>query len=790
MTPTVSPEAPTMPPPTPELGAFFEHVRYTNPFDVNRVGQAALAEADASQVHHAAFTQLTDLVGRARQQPLGLGAVLWGEAGIGKSHLLARLQVWAGRDHKQAACVYLSNLQAAPQQLPRSLLRAVVSILTHGRVNQFHGTLLYRLINATLRHALQYDGSTPRSWGEAEAAYHELIDDLCDRGPGQAAFVDRLAYAVLFEFFRSAYRAREADDDGVAALAVRWLAGDALDPNEARALGLPAPAGRDEVVALADDQQIRNVLVALAQVASYRAQPLVLCCDQVDSLEPEQFGALARFLHGLLDSASNLLVITCGLRETLDRWLNDGVIPTSTWDRLTQHEILLQRISPRDASQIVQARLQPFQEPFLTLEPVKELVQKDYLFPLGQAWEEEYLAGKIEVRPRDVINWAREGWRREQDALKRLGGPEWLARWSDRARPPIKPVDLPPEEIHQRIDDKVDLKLREHKQQRQLEPQTLPPDADNLAGLLYTLLQRCLNTSEWPSLLDVQRMPRPRYGPRPPYDIILRQRLGADAPEIRTGLLCLVVSSRVSMSAFLRRLVNDTQPPERLVLITEERRPLNPGPTGQEYLDQLRQRHGARFLHFNLTFDQYAELEALQGVVGLARSGDLEVELPGGRPRRVTEGEVIESHHRRQRYRGHPLLRLVLEPEPDRAAEVGERPALAGRFGSAPGCCAGAEHHDASGIPSAPPTPPPDRPNGFVADEKDLREFIMGRLAIMMGASSHELAVQYQDYLRRKQVELELPVCKARLEEVARKMHQDGLLHATPFDDNLSLMKK
>src|SRR5207249_3574321 len=103
----------------------------------------------------------------------------------------------------------------------------------------------------------------------------------------------------------------------------------------------------------------------------------------------------------------------------------------------------------------------------------------------------------------------------------------------------------------------------------------------------------------------------------------------------------------------LRRLVQDTRPPERVVVVTDERRPLDPGAAGKDYLEQLRQ-HGS-FVSVNLTFPQYAELDALQAVVGLARSGDLEIELPGGQARRLSETEVIESHHRRQRFQAHPL---------------------------------------------------------------------------------------------------------------------------------------
>src|SRR5207248_3265292 len=87
-------------------------------------------------------------------------------------------------------------------------------------------------------------------------------------------------------------------------------------------------------------------------------------------------------------------------------WQADGVIQHSTWDRLGQYEVELQRVGVAEARQIVQAYLQLVQEQFLSLGPVKGLVQKDYLFPLGERWARECLAGKTDVRPRDGDNLA------------------------------------------------------------------------------------------------------------------------------------------------------------------------------------------------------------------------------------------------------------------------------------------------------------------------------------------------------------------------------------------------
>ena len=53
----------------------------------------------------------------------------------------------------------------------------------------------------------------------------------------------------------------------------------------------------------------------------------------------------------------------------------------------------------------------------------------------------------IDVRPRDAMNWAREGWQREQQALQTLGGTAWLAGWESRAAERREPVPLTEEEI-------------------------------------------------------------------------------------------------------------------------------------------------------------------------------------------------------------------------------------------------------------------------------------------------------------------------------------------------------
>ena len=67
------------------------HVLASNPFTDNRVNAPSARDIDVETVHQQAFERLTALAREAHDERRGLGAMLWGEAGIGKSHLLARL---------------------------------------------------------------------------------------------------------------------------------------------------------------------------------------------------------------------------------------------------------------------------------------------------------------------------------------------------------------------------------------------------------------------------------------------------------------------------------------------------------------------------------------------------------------------------------------------------------------------------------------------------------------------------------------------------------------------------
>src|SRR5437870_3843261 len=95
------------------LDALCERLRTYNPFLRNRINEPSAEEPGVAGIHEAGLSRLIELARAAHAQRAGVGVLLWGEAGIGKSHLLARFHHWAG-EANHACCVYLHNLSASP----------------------------------------------------------------------------------------------------------------------------------------------------------------------------------------------------------------------------------------------------------------------------------------------------------------------------------------------------------------------------------------------------------------------------------------------------------------------------------------------------------------------------------------------------------------------------------------------------------------------------------------------------------------------------------------------------
>lgn len=641
----------------PDLYRFLDRVAECNPFDANRVTPALAGWHDAPGIFAEPFERLKAAALKVQRERLALGVLLWGEAGIGKSHLLARLERWAAAEPPPAVVVTVANLQAEPERMPRALLRHVVDMLTAGRDAYSPITPLFRMVNGMIRTALG-DGHRRYTTEETAHAFDRQIGRLCREAPGRAGTFDRGVLDVLYRFFRSvALRRTQKTDDGVAPLAVQWLRGDLLDAEDARRLGLP-PSADHHAVGLADDEQVKKALVALCHVALAWGRPFVLAFDQVDNLEPAQFKALARFLHALLDASINLLVVTAGVQATLFGWRQERVVQDSSWDRLAQMELELHRLSGNACLPLIGVRLQEFLKPFRDVPEVSARLAQDAYFPLGSAWAREQLEERVDVRPREAIQKARTGWEQQQTLLNGKGGAAWLEGWAAAPKPVDKKKPLSAEELQDLLDAAVLAQLTKLRQKHRAQLERLNWDPDGLADLLHVLLKDWVQREQWPLLRKVERVAV--HGvQRPTLHLLLEQRLSATGPDLKRGLVCLPAGHGNSLTHHLKRLRDLDPEPDQLLLVYEERSGYTPAQTGREHSDALKIRYGAALQFAGVGLDEHAHLAALRALVAAAQGGDLEMSLPDDTTRRIERAEAVESLVRQDLFSGN-LLRALL----------------------------------------------------------------------------------------------------------------------------------
>lgn len=644
----------------PTLEAFAEHLRYSNPFDENRVTQTDSLTNDIPRIHAEAFSELTLRAEKtAQSHEMGCGVVVTGPPGVGKSHLLARFGDWARKE--KYPFIYLLNLQSGPQDILRTILRTSLSILTKGLAKAPAQTRLYRMVSVALNQALAAKRITEEvELPTARQAYLSLMSHL-DADPA--------IYRVLWAFFDDViYQANGHPSNGRAELAKRWLSGGYLDPVEARQLELTVSSVSEEGCSL-NLEQMKQVLKVLCQFAGFRQRSFILCFDQVDTLSEEQVQSWSATTHALLDTCPRLLVVTSGVDDTFIKWTRHQLMPQSSWDRIRQFTINLSGIDADAARSMVKDRLDGSLRPFEVLDEVKQRRTEDPLFPLGEAWAGKTLYDqdgqqKTDLRPRNMINLAGATWDHESAALLSQGMTQWFHAWPERGQGASSPVTNPEYNLVDLIDRRIAAKIEEHCHSRLLRPEELPVDAGNVLGLLRSIVSACASLEP-----DARQRFYPKFGglvteptkgrAKQAFHITVSGLPESSEGRLRTiGVAIAEASSGLAATNQIKRLVaalEGSSPPDKAILIVDGREPLQLAEAGRAHLDQL-QHHQGQFALQTLDFEQYAMLDACEAVVGLARSGDLEIVLPTGESRLISEAEVYDSHHRHQRYLTLPVV--------------------------------------------------------------------------------------------------------------------------------------
>jgi len=733
---------------------FFESIISINPFSRNRITDTSPLDSDVTSINYAACERLKSLAQKALQEKRSYGALLFAGAGLGKSHLLARIANSVAGEHiKEKGCfLFIHNLQVSPNDLPRYLLKTCVSKLADDRSENFDTTPLFDICNRAILEAARQEGISSIS----SANYQDVKKLLMHRLDS-----DKDVFEIIFQFYfsvRKLEKKRDLEESkryaSLAALAARWLKGENLDYSEARKLNLRVEKKSEEDYFKMSDDQINAAFLTLARLAAVANRQFILCFDQVENMSPESVTALSRFVHSIIDAGeqnSNILIILSGVKDTIVEWLKDGTISEAAADRIScKSPIELARLRRDDAEKILESRLTSF---FSSNEHLTErsnpFFTNDTVFPLGRDWLDKAFANVNEFRPRDVLTMASERWESIQREIHTSGGENWLSNWQKPSKMSSKLQEEVPgsstNSLHSVIDQQIKDRFNEKINERKLNPGELPADAGNLLGLCTQLLRMCEQHPEY-TLVRVEHPSNDRHGTKKlkTEEKNLANELRAiekvDSREIRNRAKFVLTESKTSAAASLRQLLEQPECEHR-ILVTEDRLPLSVAVAGKKHFESLQSLGEDRFKTIQLSFDDYAKLDSLMAVYGDSKSGDLEVIKSNEGPRSIKPEEVIESFHRQKLFTNNALLQEFLNEPSNINIQV------------------------------------------IKPSEQEFRKFVIDRLS---WCSGEDLSALVRSFLGKSFDDLEeLKTYLPWACDIATQMHHEGVLNAKPWNDDM-----
>jgi len=403
-----------------------EEVVIPNPFSQSIVNDAwQEAPADVPEIHAQAFELCCDLLGHVRRGTGSRSILLHGQAGSGKTHLLARLRrQWVSEAAEASSLarppeppqVLLTSvrLRAGPRMICRHLRRTLAGDLFRPSLyglTQLERLLLHRLsqylpnpkkawkwwqtLHEPLRERKWWETfRRPEGLDELEKYFDQLMERL-----DEDLDLGRNLTTVLRHLISGRHR-RDTRD---------WLREGALPETAMQNLELvPDPSEEDP------EEQAIDFICALSRLAGPDV-PLVLCFDQVEALQAhpgdyEGLFSFGRMVSALHDKTSTLLMISCVQSSFLDSL--QEAIRGADMDRLAEWEGLLRPLTWRESEALAAARLEGSD----ALAEERE-AQGDLLWPLQAGRLYQFMQSAGTCTPRQFIAFCSdefERWRQGQ----------------------------------------------------------------------------------------------------------------------------------------------------------------------------------------------------------------------------------------------------------------------------------------------------------------------------------------------------------------------------------------
>jgi AAA ATPase domain len=355
----------------------------TNPFRnsiVNNPWQPP--ETDIMTIHQAAFALCCQAMADLRQHHSTASVLIHGEAGSGKTHLLARFRSYIAREAQangpgglQEAVFIAVRLQTGPQMMWRHLRLQLAGDLLRGESeSQLERLLLHRLTTAGL---VTGDAHTWLAEKRREARdnnapipeLEKLLDQLSRSSNGQLGFGYDLFTALGHLLL---------DQHKYAAAA--WLRGDSLPESVQKQLF--DSDRQDDENDLDPEERARRVVLALSNLAT-ADMPMVFCFDQLEALQIDPRDTAGLFAFGQMVTELNagtqhVLIISC----TQSMFMNTlkDLMSGANYARL--HTFGIASLSPLDwkeATLLIEARLNS-----VPIIAARRTLEANQLWPLSE----------------------------------------------------------------------------------------------------------------------------------------------------------------------------------------------------------------------------------------------------------------------------------------------------------------------------------------------------------------------------------------------------------------------
>jgi hypothetical protein len=335
-----------------------------NPFHTHKADDTVtLPAGDVPDLHAHALAKCRESLALARRAGTSAGLLVVGEAGGGKSHLIAQLRGQLAGD-------------------PAAVLAAV-------RLGKAYAGRLWRHLRERLVEELLLPYT---AWGQAG---NGLLRVLRNRFPewrddaDLTPHLEEFAQAIPIDYNLSRVLPRLAGPKRTR-LAQDWLRGKQLGEKDLQYLGLPPvfPSEQEQEV------QAQDVVLSLLRLAGERTS-VFLCFDEVEAIQAGSWDAAAlrqftTLATSVLAEPGPRVVVTCVRPRLLTEILK--AVESSNVQKIRQDSTSIYPLDLDEAKRVVAARLDA--EP--TCRAAREARPAEPYWPLGEA----FLAATFGQNPR------------------------------------------------------------------------------------------------------------------------------------------------------------------------------------------------------------------------------------------------------------------------------------------------------------------------------------------------------------------------------------------------------